>query len=107
MADQQSEAVIVRVKLSDDEFGEPEERMNAYRVEDRLLETIPTDIGEVDGHDFGGGFFTVYVYGPSAEGLAALVLPALQTQTVRPGSTIIKRFGPPGAREEAVNWPAA
>ena len=105
MTELQSEAVIIRMKLSDDEFGEWAERRAAYEVEDRLIDAISPEIGEVDGHEFGGGFATIYVYGPSAEELTALILPILSNVATPPGSAITKRFGPVGANEQTISWP--
>lgn len=97
------EAVIVRLRLSDDEFGEWEEREAAYAVEDRLIEAFEAcDAGSVDGHEFGAGFATIYVYGPSADRMAAIVLATVTGAQHRAGSVLIKRFGPPGAREQSV-----
>jgi hypothetical protein len=97
------EAVIIRLRLSDDEFGDWEERQAAYRIEDLLLEAFEgAGVGEYDGHDFGGGFATLYAYGPSADRIATVVLASLTGVAHRPGSVLIKRFGPPGSREETV-----
>ena len=104
MTDQQ-EALIVRLKLNDDEFGDGAERMAAYEIEDRLLDAISPSLGEVDGHEFGGGFATIFVYGPSADALAALVQPIVSAANVRAGSSITKRYGPPGASEQVLDWP--
>ena len=104
MADQQ-EALIVHIKLSDDEFGDGPERLAAYEVEDRLLDGIPADIGEVDGHEFGGGYATIFVYGPSAEALFGIILPMLAASTLPIGSFVTKRYGPPGAREDRIAGP--
>src|SRR5687767_14163706 len=105
MTDQQ-EAVIVRMKLGDDEFGDGEERMAALDIEDRLLDLISPDIGEVDGHEFGDGFATIFLYGQSAEALAAVILPVLSATSARGGSSVTKRYGPPGAKEETIPWPS-
>jgi hypothetical protein len=104
MADQDRQAVIVRLKLSDDEFGEWSEREGCYAVEDRLFETfVADDLGEVDGHEFGGGFATFLIYGPSADRIAAAVLPIVKSVGPRAGSVMTKRFGPQGSREETLD----
>jgi hypothetical protein len=97
------EAVIVRLKLSDDEFGQAEEREAVFAIEDRLTELLAArNVGEVDGHEFGIGFATLYMYGPSAEQIADVVLDLLAGSRHRDGSALIKRFGRPGSREESV-----
>lgn len=97
------EAVIVRLRLSGDEFGEWEEREAAYAIEDRLIAALEgTGSGEFDGHEFGGGFATLYMYGPSADRIATVVLSSLAGLEHRAGSVVIKRFGPPGSFEEIV-----
>lgn len=105
MTDKQ-EAVIIRIKLSDNEFGEDHERMAAYEVEDRLLDGITPDIGEVDGHEFGDGFATIFLYGPSADALTEKILPILSLTNTRSGSFVTKRYGPPGANEQTIAWPS-
>ncbi|MGZ9274868.1 MAG: hypothetical protein ACXW34_09015 [Nitrospira sp.] len=108
MSDQNSEAVIIRLKLSDDNCGEWSEREATYAVEDRLSEVLKqSDIGELDGHEFGGGFATLFLYGPSARPIAEAILPTVQATTPRPGSLFTKRFGPPGSREETIALPHA
>lgn len=96
-------AVLVFLKLADDTFGTPDERMAAYDLEDRLESAInQSGAGEYDGHDFGRGFAILYMYGPDADSLLAVVLPIVQTFPVRSGSYIVKQYGPPGSREERV-----
>ena len=101
----EQQAVIVRIKLSDDEFGDGPERMAAYEIEDRLIEGISADLGEVDGHEFGGGFATIFIYGSSADAISALILPILSSADVRAGSSVTKRYGPRGANEQILEWP--
>ncbi len=99
-----SEAVIVRLKLSDAEFGEWSEREATYTLEDQLIDVFAggAALGEFDGHEFGGGFATLYMYGRSADRIAEAVLPVLAQGQHRAGSTLVKRFGPPGAPEQTI-----
>jgi hypothetical protein len=98
------EALIVRLKLSDDEFGEWSEREAVYALEDRLIELFASrSFGEFDGHEFGGGFATLFMYGPSAERMAEAVLSVLDGVAVLRGSVITKRFGASGSREETTS----
>lgn len=94
------QAVIIRLKLSDEAFGAWEEREAVYRLEDRLEQLLASNtVGEVDGHEFGDGFAAIYLYGPSADAIAELVAPLVAFAREHPGSTLTRRFGRPGARE--------
>ena len=98
---QDQEAVVLRLRSSDLEYGAPDEREAVYEVEDRLVATVTAGaLGEVDGHEFGDGFATIYLYGPSAERLEEAVRVALSGVNLRAGSSLTRRFGPPGAPEE-------
>lgn len=104
MAEQAEHAVLVYLKLSDDEFGEYEEREAAYEVEEALDAAVASgDAGEYDGHEFGGGYATLYLYGPDADRLAATVLDVLREREVPPGSFVVKRYGEPGEQEERID----
>jgi hypothetical protein len=93
-----AQAVIVRWPLSDSEYGELEEREAVLAFEHRLSQMLDErGLGYVDGHEFGGGFAAVYIYGSSADRLAAAAIAALDPGDVPPGSTLTKRYGPPGS----------
>lgn len=94
------EAVLVYVKLSDSEFGTGEERMWCYSLEDRLTAEIEQQqAGEVDGHEFGQGYCTFYMYGKSTEVLYDSIIGILKEFNLPPQSYVIKRYGEPGAAE--------
>jgi hypothetical protein len=96
-------AVIIHLKLSDLEFGSFEERETAFRLEDRLESAVEdSGLGEYDGHEFGKGWCQFYIYGGDANVIADTVLPVVRTFALRVGSFVVKRFGPPGAREDQV-----
>ena len=99
------QAVIVQMRLSDDEFGSPEERQHAIDVEDRLREALADAAAEYDGHEFGEGWCRFYIYGDNANDTANLVLAVLREADLSRRSfyRIVKRFGPPGARQEEVH----
>jgi hypothetical protein len=100
---QQQQAVVIHLKLSDDEFGSFDERDDAFTLEDRLEGTVAeTAIGEYDGHEFGEGWCRFYIYGNDANVMADAVLPIVRNVSPRTGSFLVKRFGPPGARQEEV-----
>ena len=95
------EAAILSIKLSDEEFGSFEDREAAFALEDRLEEVLSeTDEIEYDGHEFGGGWCKLYFYGPEAKRIADALRPALRSRELAAGSTLVLRFGPPGAREK-------
>jgi len=94
------EAVLVYVKLSDNEFGTGEERMWCYSLEDRLIEEIlKQQSGELDGHDFGQGYCIFYLYGKCTEILYNSIIGVLGELKLPPQSYTIKRYGGPGAKE--------
>lgn len=98
------QAVLIFLKLSDDAFGQADEREALFGLEDRLEEVIVQIGGTLDGHEFGAGFCTFYLYGASAEALFETASPLLRQYPIRDGSYAIKRYGPPGSSvEERVN----
>lgn len=95
------EAVLIFVKLSDDSFGEFEEREAVFDLEERVEFAAKTSgVGEYDGHEFGGGWGKLYLYGPDANRLADVVRPIVRASRPSQGSYLVRRFGPPGARED-------
>ena len=98
------QALLVYLKLSDDEFGDFEEREALFRLEDEIEpKVLSSGAGEHDGHEFGGGFGTLYMYGPDADKLFDVVIGSVRNHPARDGSYIVKRYGDVGAREERVN----
>lgn len=100
-------AVIVCVKLSDDDLGDPGERESFLDLEDACLDALDEapDVGEVDGIDEGDGYFRIVCFGPDAEALFGALEPALRDRTLPGGSYALKRFGGADdvdAREERV-----
>ncbi len=97
-------AVLVYIKFSDDEFGQPEEREALYRLEDKLEPLVNSSgAGEFDGHEFGGGYGTLYMYGANADKLFDVVVQAIRDSKPQRGSYVIKRYGNVGAKEERIN----
>lgn len=103
--DQQTEqAVIVYLKLSDNDFGHPDERDYVHTLAEQLERLIKEQkAGEYDGDEFGGGYAKLYMYGPDANELFAAVIDAIKKHSVRNGSYLIRRFGKPGAKEERID----
>lgn len=97
------QAVLVYLRLTDDQHGEHDEREDIFRLEDRMSDAIAAaSVGEFDGNEFGDGFCTLYMYGPSAIRLWEAVAPVLKQFPVPVGSYVVKRFGDVGAPEERV-----
>jgi hypothetical protein len=98
------EAVIVKIPLSDKHRGTLEERQELSGLEDHLSTVVrKSRAGEYDGNEFGGGAFTLYFYGPSADELTNLILPTLKTFKAPSGSFFVKRYGKPGAKEVRIS----
>lgn len=96
-------ALLVYIRLGDDEHGSSGEREDLFELEDRLIEALDAkQAGELDGNEVGGGFFTIYIYGSSASQMWEAAAPILNGFDVPVGSYAIKRFGDPGAQEERV-----
>jgi hypothetical protein len=97
-------AVLVYIKFSDDEFGQPEERESLYGLEDKIEPLVNSSgAGEFDGHEFGGGYGTLYMYGTNADKLSEVVIQAIRDSKPQKGSYVIKRYGNVGAKEERIN----
>ena len=98
------QALIARISLSDAEYGELKERGEIQKLEDDLERAIKAKpgTGEFDGDEFGNGFCSIYMYGPSAARLFDLTIPILLSFQAPSGSFIIKRYGGPGEKEERI-----
>jgi hypothetical protein len=97
----EEQALIVRLKLADDAFGAEGESFALYPVED-AIELAVKGHGEFDGHEIGGGYFTIYIYGRDADDLYRAVAPVLAKASVRSGSYVLKRRGGPEQPSEKV-----
>jgi hypothetical protein len=94
------QAVLVHLKLSDDEMGSAQERDRIFELEDKLAGAISERAaGEFDGNEFGEGGCVLYMYGPNADELFAAVEPVLRASPLVKGGYAVVRYGPPGARE--------
>lgn len=89
------QALILHIKVSDDEFGAELERTSLMEWERGLLELIKSKIpgATVDGNEFGGGFCKFYLYGANIDEVESLMLPELNKITVPNGSYYYKRYG--------------
>lgn len=99
----EEQAVIATIKLNSRDMGSTEERQRITALEDQLSDAIKrSSTGEFDGDEYGGGVCTVYMYGPSAERLFAVVLPVLKKFRAPKGSYVVKRYGKPGAKQDRI-----
>ncbi|MBX3357908.1 MAG: hypothetical protein KF745_05725 [Phycisphaeraceae bacterium] len=102
--DSPAHAVLLYIRLSDDAFGTDEDRAACFSLEDDLQKAVAAQrAGEYDGNEFGEGLCVIFMYGPDAESLWSAIEPALEKRPFRKGSYAIRRFGPPGAREERID----
>lgn len=96
----QQQSLIIKVKLSDDAYGSPDERALLADIEEAIQSRLADGgAGVLDGDEFGGGCCTIFLYGPDAEALASVVSEVLDRFTFPAGSELVKRYGPPGSTE--------
>jgi hypothetical protein len=61
------QAVILTIRLeSEQRLGSKEEHRKIEELEHKLERRLPAKSG-IDGHEFGEGDCTIYIYGPSAD----------------------------------------
>ena len=103
-SDASQQAVIASFRLSDASWGDPEDFADLEDVEDRLMQAIAeSGVGEFHGIGRGMGCLDVYVYGPSADALLAVVQPILRGFPANPGSFVVKQCGAPGMPEVRID----
>lgn len=91
---EEAQALIVTIRLCSGDMGDKEERGRIIALEHQLSAAIEDpSAGEFDGDEYGGGTWTMYMYGPSAERLLALTWPILREFHAPAGSYVIKRCG--------------
>lgn len=100
-AEPSEQAVIIYLKLSDSKYGAEGESFALYDVEEAVERTI-TNVGEFAGHEIGGGYFTIFTYGPNADSLFQEMRPALDSPLVRRGSYVLVRRGGAGVPVDRV-----
>lgn len=97
--DRGDQVVIIDGRFeSGEDFGTEQERYNIITLEEVLTEIIELSgiRGEYDGHDFGEGTFTLYVYGESAD----TVFDCIKNSLIESGLNnlqITLQYGPPSA----------
>jgi hypothetical protein len=99
----EEQALIITIPLRSGKTGNPDELKRLHVLEDQLnLAIKDSKVGEYDGDEVGEGVFTIYIYGPSAERLFAVVRPILKRFRPPTGSFLIKRYGKPGSKQDRV-----
>ena len=92
------QALLVHIPAAVDGLAVPLEA-----IESRLSNAITaTGVGEFDGNLVGADDATLYMYGPDADRLCAVVEPILRAARLPAGTLIVKQYGEPGAREERI-----
>ena len=91
------------MRLSNDNFGNETEDRTLGELEVQIERQLNhTDVGEWDGHETGGGYHKIFLYGPCAEKLSDAVLPLVLRYPALPGSYMVKRFGELGSDEQYI-----
>jgi hypothetical protein len=102
-ATQPVQALLVYLKLSDDDIGEEEEETAILGLELGLERMVRENgVGTYEWHEVGGGYYMLTMYGPDVEKLFGTVLPALMGYPAMPGSFLAMRYGGPEARVRMV-----
>lgn len=92
------------LKLSDEGFGESDEREAVYALEDELDEMLSSNnAGACDGHEFGQGYAKVFLAGENADEMFTLIINHVRSFNPRAGSYIIKRYDELGEREDRID----
>jgi len=96
----EEQAVLVYVSLSSAGSASKDQLTELFKLEEEIATAIQlARAGEHDGNEVGGGEFTVYCYGPSADKLYAAIEPILRSSVYAKGARVVVRYGKPGARQ--------
>jgi hypothetical protein len=98
-------SVIVKIKLSDDNFGTEDEVAAGFALEDDLMSYFDDhpDIGEFDGDGFGFGYFDLYMYTSNPDSLIDQITPIVRNAKLPAGSHIIRHITETGADEKRID----
>ena len=98
------QALIVVIKLSDGHWGNETDDALIYSLEEELMDRINNSgFGHYDGHEFGGGYCSLFMYCHNVDKLYELTIPILKQFYIPRKSFIVKQLGE--SREERVNLP--
>jgi hypothetical protein len=90
------QAVLVHLPLTDHPFGSDRERAAIFGLADMLRDAIDDQgVGLFDGEAWGGGLCVLYMYGPDADRLFAVIEPILKAAPLARGGFAIKQYGAP------------
>lgn len=102
------QAVIIHLPMRGKQFGEPTDREAVLALEDELEKLLSDGtVGELDGDEFGGNKCVLFMYGPDADRLFALIEPLLKATPIASSGYAIKRYGAADdlfASEKRVTW---
>jgi hypothetical protein len=102
------QAVIIHLPMKGGKFGAPADHEAVIALEERVEKAIAdASVGEFDGDEFGGDKCVLFMYGPDADRLFALVEPILKAAPIASGGYAVKRYGAaddPSSKEERVTW---
>jgi len=91
------------MRLSNDNFGTEAEDESLCQLEAELEKCLTENkFGAWDGHETGGGYHKIFLYGPCAERLSEVVLMKVLEYPALPGSYMVKRFGEIGSDEQYI-----
>jgi hypothetical protein len=97
------QAVIISMRLSNDHFGTEAEDESLARLEAEIEKCLEgSDVGQWDGHESGGGYHKIFIYGSCAEKLSEALLPTVLAYDALPGSYMVKRMGEIGSDEQYI-----
>jgi hypothetical protein len=100
------QAVLLKIKLSDNRFGEQQERTAIAALEDHIITALESaaDNAQYDGNEYGEGFCTIYPYGSSADRIYSAITSVFREFSAPQGSFVVKRYGPTGANATAFSF---
>lgn len=94
-------AVIAHFPFVEDAFGSERGREIVAELADTLRDAIEEGaVGKYDGEEFGGGRCVLYMYGPDADRLFAVVEPILRAEPLTRGGFAIKRYAAATSSDE-------
>ena len=99
-------SVVIYIRLSDNAFGASGETFGLYALEGELEKAVE-NLGHLDGHEIGAGFFVIYVYGTNPETLVAKMATILSRNSIPAGSYLELRQGAPGIAATRRDLPLA
>jgi hypothetical protein len=96
-------AILLQFNLGDGNFGKPGEIAHIQQGEEEIRRMLEkSKVGELDGHEYGGGQYTIYIYGTEADSMFSELFPFLASWDCLQGGYAIKRYGPPGAKADRI-----